>query len=172
MNFNQNNNNKPERGTVRIKNAEASATINAGQPVCLVMNGTDDGLAVVLPGTGGATKAHSLFFGVATENIATGNFGNSMVYGFHPAAVFYRGQTRAASTDSWASAASVAQGALLAIDTAFNAMVSNAASVGATAYLPFALLGESIASAASSASATSDTRLSISTAQKVILRAM
>jgi len=40
--------NKPDQVSVNIRNAEASASIGVGVPVAMVMNGTNDGLDVVL----------------------------------------------------------------------------------------------------------------------------
>src|SRR4051812_24381 len=94
--------NKRDIVAIVVKNAEASATIPVGSPLCFVMNGTDDGLGVVLPGTGGAVKATSLMAGVALTSMLAGGYGESQVFGFCQNVVLRR-QTRAASTDAFSS---------------------------------------------------------------------
>lgn len=153
---------------VNVKSAEASATIARGGPVCLALNATDDGLAVVLPGTT-AGQSNSLVFGVAQNAIAAGAISEVQAYGFANYGVIRR-QTRAASTDSWASGASLAAGVMLNIDTVNNCFSTSGGTLGASAFLPFALLGSSLASYASSASATSDSRTVITSSSKLFLR--
>lgn len=163
--------NKRDIAAIVVRNAEASASIPAGTPVCFVMNGTNDGLDVVLPGTGAGVKATSFAAGIALTAMIAGAYGESQVYGFCQNVVLRR-QTRAASTDAFSSNSDgFATGLLLQVDTVNNA-VSTAASVGASGYQPAAILAESVASWASSASATSDTRTAITVATKAMIRMM
>lgn len=158
---------------VPVKNAESSASIPLGSPVCLVLNGTNDGLAVVLPSTGGAIKAHSLFYGIASEVITAGAYGETVISGFNNYVRILR-QTRAASTDAWASVAAIAVGECLNVDTVNNVMVRSA-SIAASAFLPICIAAETIASAttlASTSFTTGDTRTAITSAMKAFLRAM
>lgn len=154
-----------------IRNAD-TVTIPIGSPVCLNLNGTNDGLDVVLPSTGGATKAHALAYGVAVTpagGLATNQFGEAQIFGFCNSVVLTR-QTRSATTVSWNSEASIASYVLMVIDTSANGFSTSGGTQASTAYLPFALLGQSLASYASSASATSDTRTAITTSVKAFLR--
>ena len=61
-----------ENATIICRNDEASASISKGDVVCFVVDGTRDGKDVVLPSTGGITKAHSLIAGIALETAAAG----------------------------------------------------------------------------------------------------
>jgi hypothetical protein len=159
----------PERSTSIIRNAETSTTIGIGRPVCFNANGTRTAYDVVLPGTAGAALATTFFTGIASEDILPGEIGPAVVAGFCPYALITR-QVRAASTDSFASAASIAVGGILQIDTAGNAMSLSSASLGASAYSPMAAVIESLASLASSASATSLTALRIESVARIWLR--
>ena len=164
--------NKNDICAIVIRNAEASANIPVGTPVLFAMNGTNDGLDVVLPATGGAAKA-SFAAGVALNTLTAGQYGEAMVFGFVQNIVLLR-QTRSASTADWSSnAAGFPTGDLLALDTAGNRF-STAASVGVSAYMPIAVLAASVPSWASTASsdATADTRLSITVTSKAFVRMM
>jgi hypothetical protein len=153
---------------LNVKSDEASATIPRGTPVCLAMDGTDNGLAVVLPGTT-AANSNSLVYGVATADLAAGATGEVQAFGYCSYGIVRRG-TRAASTDSWTSTASAAAQIMLNIDTLNNCFSTSGGTLAASAYLPFALLAESLASIAASASATSDTRTALTTSAKLFLR--
>lgn len=146
----------PEQVYIIVKNDNA-ATIVRGTPVYFVMDGTDDGLAVDNPSVGGATKATSFFAGLIPRDLPSGEEGLSQVYGMVDALLLTR-QTRAASTDSYASAASVGVGNRLNVETVGNGMSVSDAGV-ASVTLPFCAVGESLASAASSASTSSDSSL-------------
>lgn len=161
---------KADRVTEPIQNVDTVAIPN-GTPVCLKMNGTDDGLAVVLPGTQVAAQANSFVYGVyvGAASLGVNQFGKSIVHGIVPYALVTR-MTRAASSDSWTSSASLAAGVLLAIDTINNCFLQASASLGSNNFLPFALLGASIASAAASATATSDARTVITVGVRVFVR--
>lgn len=86
-----------------VKNAD-TVTIQAGQPCVFLMNGTDDGLAVVLPGNAGVNAAKIAAFtaGPAVKNIEPGTLQNVQVYGFNRHTKILRA-TRGASTNDWAS---------------------------------------------------------------------
>lgn len=143
--------------------------------------GVEDGLQVVLPTTGannsnfglGAALAAQLFhYGVAIANIGYNQLGEVMVHGVYPFALFVRA-TRAASTNSWSSSASLAAGQLLTVDTINNAYTSlaTASATHQLSMLPVFLL-DSIATLAASATATTDTRTAIITQQRVFIREM
>lgn len=161
--------NKADRVRQPVHSAEATNTIPKGTPLILQMNGTEDGLAVVLPATQVAAQANSFIYGVAVNAIAPLQYGESIVHGIVPYALVTR-MTRAASTDSWTSSASLAPGVLLAVDTINNAFLVASASLGSNNFLPFALLGASIATNAASASATSDTRTAIIVGVRIFVR--
>jgi len=161
--------NKADVLAVVIRNAEATATIPIGTPVVLNANGTNDGLDVVLPSTAGASKMHSLAYGVTIgPSIAAGAYGEAMIFGFHTAVVLTR-QTRSASTVSWNSEASIASYGIMNIESVANGFQTGA-TLASTNFLPFAVLAQSLASYASSASATSDARTAITAAVKAFLR--
>lgn len=160
--------NKRDTAAVVVRNAEASASIPAGTPVCLNLSGTDDGLGVILP-SGSAAKAHAGAFGVTLGAIDAGKYGECQVFGFCSTAIYLLG-TRAASSDSWTSTASVALGVLLNIDTINNAFSSSGGTLAKSAFLPMAVLAASVASVAASATATSDTRTALTTSASVFLR--
>ena len=165
--------NKRDIVDVVVHNAETSAQIPAGTPIAFVMNGTNDGLDVVLPATAGAAKATSFAAGIALQNMNAGDYGDSQVFGFCQNVVLLR-QTRSDSTGDWSSnATGFVTGLLLGIDTVHNAM-STLASSGATIYAPIAVLAASVASWASTASsnATADTRTIITVATKAFIRMM
>lgn len=166
MRFKQNGN-KRDLIAMVIHNAD-TVTIPVGTPVALVMNGTNDGLDVQLPSTLGAAYAHALSYGVALGPVAVGAYGEAIVFGFVQDLVIVQ-QTRASSTATWNSQASVAQNVLLNIDTVANGF-DVGGTLASTNYLPFAILGQSLASFASSASATSDTRTAITTMAKGFVR--
>jgi len=153
-----------------IRSQEATATIPRGAPVCLNLSGTEDGLGVVLPSTGAAIKAHSLFYGICDRDLTPNRRGEANVFGMCDYTKIVK-HSRAASTVTWASKAAVAIGQLLQVDTVHNAMKTQA-SIGASNFLPVAVIGEAIASQASSATATSDTRTVIFDYLKAFLRAL
>ncbi len=160
----------PETRAIVVTNGE-SAEITIGTPVCFAMDGTDNGSKVVLPSTGAAAKAHTLVAGIISEkNLPTKlpKSGLVQTYGYCPTTKLVR-QTRAATTDSWASAVAVAIGDALVVDTVANALARTAAGA-ASAYLAAFVAAESLASAASSASSTSETRTAVTTSIKTFLR--
>jgi len=162
-----------ERALIRVISAEASASIPAGSPACFVFNGTNDGVAVVLPSTGAAAKSQTLFSGVVPVAIAAGAVGDCIVFGFCNNLRLVRA-TRAASTDAWASTPALAIGDALVINTVYNAFSFGVAGAS-TAILADVVAGQSLASAttlASSSAGTADTRLADTTALRAFVRAM
>ena len=169
--------NKNDTVSLVVKSAESSATIPRGNPVCLVSNGTDDGLAVVLPTTGGAAKATSLAFGVTLSAINPSAYGEVQVYGFCRAAKYSRARTRAASTDAYASTAALSVGQILSIDTLAGAGSGGfqpAALGAASGFLPYAVMMETLDSIETQASTTSATHVAsfVTGYCKVFLRMM
>lgn len=162
------NSDKPETVSFLAKNAESSSTINQGNPVCFVMNATDDGLAVVLPATAAAAKCPKLLTGVALEAIAAGAKGRIQCFGFCTKSVVVRA-TRSASDADWASTAAGAVGDALKIQTADNAFVrasipssyvtgtagSDTLALDLAMFAPFAVLAETLVSATTAASTSS-----------------
>lgn len=152
------------------RSAEATLAIAAGAPVALVMNGTNDGLDIVNASTAGAAKSTSFFIGIAPYAITAGAFGDIIISGIVTNALLTL-TTRATSTDSFASVASLALGVLLNVDSVGNRL-SAGATGGSSAFLPNILLAQTLASSASSASATSNTGTAVTATVKVFLRTM
>ena|SRR5260221_10023554 len=146
-----------------FKNAEASLAIPNGTPAVLVYNGTDDGLAVVLPSTAGAAKSATLFAGICRAiagSLPTGVVGDFAVYGLCLTANITVA-TRSASTVVWPSYAAGAVGDFLALETVGNGLtdLGSAAQTGygvvavlAQAYVSATTLASSIVSGASTVS--------------------
>jgi 3-deoxy-D-arabino-heptulosonate 7-phosphate (DAHP) synthase len=165
-----------------VRNAESSSSMPLGTPVCFQLNGTEDGLAVVLPASASASKCQSFFAGVVTDasGIAAGKIGNVQQFGIVRNALIKR-TTRAASTDNWAaSMQSIAAEAFLAIDTTDNCFVTTAGTVTIAASdavtitytnRPYAFMAQSVVSAASTVS-TSGSNLVFTQLVKAILRGM
>lgn len=176
---------KPEQVFLTAKNAESSSSIAAGNNVALVMNATDDGLAIVLPATAAAAKTPALFYGVATGAIAAGATGKVQVFGFCRNAVVLRA-TRAASTDVWASTAAGAVGDPLIVNTANNCLArqaipssyvtgtaaSDTLALNLAMFAPFAVLAETLVSATTVASTSSNANTASTSSAKVFLRAL
>lgn len=145
-----------------------------GQPVCLKGSGTQDGVLVTLPASADAARAHTLLFGIAMQDVAAGGIGQVCIQGLCETALTLR-QTRAASTDSYASASSLPNAGALQVQTALNC-VTNTGTVGASNVLPAMALIGSYASAASLASSDvtgpASTATAISTYVKAFLRLM
>jgi hypothetical protein len=162
---------KPDTVVINVKNDESTA-LETGELVVYAMDGTDDGLAVEKPSSSSAAMATTFFAGVVKDRLpADGTkMGTAQIHGFCRRARIVR-QTRAASTDSFASFVALALGDRLIIDTVNNAFSRSDAGAQSAAQA-FAVMAETIASAASSASATSDTRTAITAWAKVFLRAL
>ncbi len=181
--------NKRDGVYVTVRNAETSANLPVGCPVVLNnMNGTNDGLDVVLPATAAANGLQVLMMGAvaapganASPGIPAGGYGEAQVFGFCPNLLLTI-NTRSASTASWTSQTSIASGGFqqLIPETVCNGWTTAAPQTfvtGATTatvvfanWLPYAILGQSLASQAASASATSDTRTCIYASVKGFLR--
>jgi hypothetical protein len=159
--------NKPEIMACVVKNAD-TVTIPQGAPVVLAFNGTDDGIAVVLPTTSTAQKVVGFQYGVALEAISVSSYGEAQVFGYCQSLQLFR-QTRSDSTGNWASEAARSVGEFLGISSAINGWVTVAST---TAPLPIGVLAQSLATYASSASATSDTRTAITASVKAFVRMM
>lgn len=154
---------------VNVRNAEASATISAGVVTILNINATDDGLAVILPISSTAAKIGAFQYGIATRDIIAGKIGEVLCQGIFDATAIVHA-TRAASTDSYASYASQAAGAVLHAVSNANALSvigASTASWGQAFYL-----AQSFASGASSASTTAATGTVVTSARKVFCRLM
>ena len=167
--------NKADKIISVVRNGETSVAIPRGAPVVLKLSTTaadNDGLDVVLASTAGSPLSAALRFGVALTAIAAGDFGEVVRNGIMPYALVTRA-TRAASSDSWTSSASIASGIGLGLDIVAgnNAFILGGASAaGSVVSGPDAVLLDSIASMAASASATSDTRTAITIAARVFVR--
>lgn len=162
-----------EDAIIRVRNGETSATIPEGAPMCFVFNGTNDGVNVVLPATGGAGLATSMFAGVAGTAIPAGTIGPAIVFGFASNIRLVRA-TRAASTDAWGSTPAIAAGNLLSVVTNLNAFTFSATGA-ASAFLAGVMAGQTLASATtlvSSSAGTNDTRLADVTLIRGFVRSM
>ena len=173
--------NKCDDLQVVIKNND-TVQINAGQPVVLSLDGTTTP-DVVLPSTNGAAGAiYAQSYGVNLQNLAVGAVGRCTVWGFANN-VFFISQTRASSTNNWATMAALSSGQYLTLDTVNNGFLtgvstiqyvtaSTAATPTTSTVRPIAMAAQSLASYASSASATSDTRTAITYAIQAFVRFM
>ena|SRR2546430_13475185 len=173
---------RPERYIHVVFNAEATAQIPRGTPCILNLSqvpqpatasdsypaGYQDGLQVVLPSSSSATLSNYLLYGVALANITAQQLGESQVHGLVNFALINLG-TRASSTAAWASAAAIASGALLVVDSTNNGFVTTSA---LSAGQQHAILIDSIASVASSASTSTDTRVANLQGYRVFVRQM
>jgi hypothetical protein len=182
--------NKADLIAVVVHNAD-TVSIPAGSPVVLNGNGTNDGLDVVLPATSGALlNILGGSHGITTKTLAVGDYGDAIVYGFHPS-VTLEINSRANSGASWSTQAAFSGGQFLSIDTVANLLVTYAATVGintnsltnnalGTYYTqPIAVLlggssgtGSCVASQAASASSTADTRVYITASVHAFIRMM
>lgn len=133
-----------------VKNAE-TVTIPTGTPVVYAFNGTDDGLAVILPSSSTAAKIAVFQAGVAVHDILPGRMENVQVYGFNRKSLFVRG-TRAASTAAWASAAAISIGEVMSINSALNGFSNAGALPGSNQFLAQVVAAEAVASGTTLAS--------------------
>jgi hypothetical protein len=174
--LNLSENQRPERYIHSVLNVDTSGTqnasnaINVGTPLVLNLSSTpqpasadgfakgyQDGLQVVLPSTAGQVPPAHLAYGVALAQIASNQYGESMVHGVCQA-VFEIILTRTSTTSVWASYAAIntvtgtgATPFLLSIDTLNNAF--NTYTTLATGNLqPPVVLLDSIASFTTNAS--------------------
>jgi hypothetical protein len=165
-----------------VRNRETS-TIPVGTPVALVLDGTRDGLDVVLPATAAAAKAHTLSYGVAKTALPAGQLGNAQAYGFCRQSVMIV-RSRSATDANWASTAARAVGVGLKVDTANNAFdyfaaptsyvtgsaASDTLAMNFDGFMPKAVLAEALASATTVASTAEDTRVYSTSLVKTFLR--
>lgn len=147
---------KYQTAIVQVKNAD-TAVIPNGTPVCLAFNGTDDGLAVVLPSTGGTAKATTLFAGVveftgtsAGTGLPVGSIGDAFFFGMVTNAKVLV-VTRSATSAAWPSYAAIAIGDGLGVETVNNCF-TDLLTGAQSAYAALAAAGFSIASATTQAS--------------------
>lgn len=159
---------KADAITVSVRNAETSS-IPQGTPLVLALNGVDDGLAVVLPSSAGAAKTNALIYCITPVAIAANEIVDAFVYGYVPYTRVLTA-TRAASTDSWSSSASLNSLGVLVVDTINDALSLFSESQADGDFLPPFVLGQTVAAVAASASATSDTRTAIVTTKRVFVR--
>lgn len=162
------------------KSAEASATIPAGTPVALAMNGTEDGLAVVLPSSSSAAKINTFRFGVAIRDIAAGSVGEVCSFGVCNVRLSLQTRANTSGGSSFSTADTVALGQYLTVNSAANCFSTLAQSVAAASsdaqtlsnYVPLVAIGQSLASAAGIATSTSETRTAVTQLVKAFLRMM
>ena len=167
--------NKRDNVIIIVLNKEATATLQVGQPVFYNLTGTadaqNDGLGVVNPSTA-LVASYQLCAGVLLNQLAVGQFGESIVYGYNQSTLV-KLASRATSTDSWSSYAAVASGVLLLPDFTNNVWIS-AANVAAQSS-PQNILLDAIASAATAASnagGAGDTRVVSSGLKRSFVRMM
>jgi hypothetical protein len=160
---------KPNFAELEVRNDE-TVSIPAGTPVAYVMDGTEDGLAVIKPSTSNL-KSTSLLAGILIKDLTTTlpKLGKVQAYGVVDAIV--RLATRAATSDSYTSLAAHAVGMLGVVDTV-NDCILTLASTGSGTYLPAIVIAEAIASQAASATATTITDTVKTTKAKVFIRAL
>lgn len=175
--------NKADSIIVVVHNAD-TVVIPAGTPLVLNMNATNDGLDVVLPSTANDNrKTVGMSLGVSTKTMQVGDYSEAVVFGLSYNLLLIR-QTRASSTNNWASEAARSVGEFLTVDTVNNGFITMASAISAITVStgaaqaqvgtqwPLAALGATLASYASSASATSDTRTAITAAVRAFVHFM
>lgn len=167
--------NKAGKISATITNGETSATIPRGTPVVLklssTLSATNDGLQVVLPSTAGDPVNYFGRFGVSVDTMTTNQQSEAILFGVCNYALVTL-MTRAASTNSWTSSASIASGVALGLDSLNNAFLIGASSAGSLPFAGGAFLLDSLASAAASATTTADSRTAITTSARVLVRFM
>jgi len=160
--------NNPEHVAIRVRNAEASASIPIGTPVVFKIAATNPGMDVVLPSSE-VTMATAGCYGVAMQTAAAGDFFEAMVFGYCQNIVFLTG-TKTASGETF-STASGAAGIILCVDTVNNCFTTTGGTQAKSGFMPYAILAQSF-TAAGSASTTSDTRTAATISSKAFLRMM
>lgn len=184
---------------INFRSDEASASIPPGSPVLFAVDGTEDGFAAHLPSSSSAAKSPELFGGVYSGpgSLLPGVASKAQVWGICEYAIVLQ-QSRAASTDNYASAAALSVGQPLSIDTVNNAFAIGNQFTGArtvvTAFTsgtaatdiqaatlaanfgdgsaPMFVMAQTLASAASSASTSSDSSVKKTYGTKIFLRAL
>ena len=173
----------PDRLATSIHNGD-TVSIPVGAPVVLVSNGTNDGIDVVLPTTSNSAQLVQAFkYGVASKTMAVGDFAEAVVFGVHNNLLLIR-QTRASSTNTWNTEAARSVGDYLTVVSNLNGFITTVTAIGALTVStgtvtvnvqtvwPDAVLMQTLASYASSASATSDTRTAITASVKAFVHLM
>jgi hypothetical protein len=153
-----------------IHNAD-TVQIAVGTPVVFVMNGTNDGLDVVLP-TSAGTYSAEFVAGVADRTMNVGDYAEACVFGiFNNVALVVN--SRANSSASWSTQASIAQGVAISLNSAANAfstvastiayVTASTAAAAGTLTLGFpdimGVLATSVGTIAGSASSTANTAI-------------
>jgi hypothetical protein len=167
--------NKADKVIMNVRNDEASASIPAGTPVILNLSTTAsasaDGLGVVLPATAGDPLSFAAKYGVLTNTLAVGQYGETVLFGIVTNALIARA-TRASSTASFSTYTTIASGIGLGIDTVNNAFGSAGASVAGiiASNAMMAILLDSLGSGTGSASTTSVTANTKYDTARVFLR--
>lgn len=169
--------NKADRIMHVVKNGEATLTIPRGSPLVLKYTGTadpdNDGLAVVLPNTAGSASSFSVKYGVATQTMAPGEFGETILAGIAPYALVQK-MTRSATTASWSGAISYGSGVPMGIDTVNNLFAPGTGTdtlAGSVLNGGFqAVLLDQVAAIPASASNTSDARTVIYGGARAFIR--
>lgn len=156
---------RPWSARVCLYSGESTNKINRGSPVVL---SSTDVTKVVLPSSAGASTVGSLLAGIATKDAYPGEVVEVISAGYVANSRIVT-QTRAASTDSFASVASRAAGAVYSVDTVRDALAFSAASSAAP---PAFVLVETLASIASAASNTAETGLYRTASAKMWVRAL
>jgi len=161
--------NKADVCFVQVKNSTTSI-IEAGSPVFLALNGTDDGLAITNGNAAGAAL-NSVCIGLLTNALAPSAQGEAQVYGIAPLARMVTG-TRAASTNNWdVSITSIALGDVLIPVTlsGVNGLTRNTAGATGTSF-PGAFVAAGTQASLASTSATTGSALVRTNAIKVFVR--
>ena len=160
--------NKAEKVFVPVKNDEVAATIKIGSPVTLSLDGTDDGLAVVLPSTAVAAMQAAATLGITAGDIVPGQVGDCQVYGICYSTRLVRA-TRALPTDPWPAAAIInTKGLQLIPDVVNNAFTVGMAATGKVSVL----LAQVVPAYAGGPSAPGDTSLALIVLVKSFVRMM
>lgn len=162
--------NKADTIFLTIHNADTVA-IPLGSPIVLAMNGTNDGLDVVLPSTANSDNLSQAFrYGVADRTMNVGDYAEACVFGIYNNVVLsIRTRAGTSAGSSWSAVASMTQGAFLALDTvnnAFTTAVSTYQAVSASSAVTpatftnraLAVLAKNFGALAGVATSTSDTR--------------
>jgi hypothetical protein len=171
-----------ERITAKVRN-DSGGSIPKGTPVTLALDGTDDGLAVILPSAAGSqAAADQFFYGILKDTLADTAIGEVQLFGVARQAIIRRA-TRggSATSDNWAGSTSIAKGVLLSIDTVNNCFSTAAASqtndsntsiTTIASRVPFAFLAESLISFASTDSVATSNGSALTILAKVFVRAL
>lgn len=173
--------NKSEKAWINVRNDESSASLPKGEPCCLVMDGTEDGLAAVKAVTGTGTKCTTLFGGIPNEAIPPGQIGEAQVYGIISGVKIIR-RVRASSGSgtgdhAWPTSPAIALGDIMVVETVNNGITNSAAGAIAANMAPI-VAAQATASLATTSHALAESTASIysltvsTISLKLFLRAM